>query len=318
MDDSQYWSLANLGGARGDTNNMRPGFVGRFDAGSFDARSARASQTASTVEGLFNGQPETGDRRVVQSAERSAQAPESWSEASARAALDAARQNGRPILSVSVGPDGLSAADQQTLEAVRNDFNVVRIDTAQAEQMMRQGLHPDDFWALANLRGANGDLNNIRPGYMGVFTPSDINAATRSTTVQAGCSSRGCGSCFSSCSTATRSSFRASASGAQNQDLATFLTSNRLVAAERLTPAEVRPPSPPSDGDTRPAPPTPRAVQPGFGTIALALRRTKQRLNRSRKYSRSCSVLGNQSAAKALLASLYSRKVLIPLSTTHW
>ncbi|MBY0549381.1 MAG: hypothetical protein K2W95_19045 [Candidatus Obscuribacterales bacterium] len=49
MSTPEFWSLANLAGARGDTNNIKAGFIGKFDPNSFDNNKPKDSGKPSAI-----------------------------------------------------------------------------------------------------------------------------------------------------------------------------------------------------------------------------------------------------------------------------
>ena len=244
LDTSQFWAMANMSGAEGNVNNVRSQFFGKFNPETMGDKGAKAlvKSTDSLAEVL--------DEHAIVKAEKRAAEPKVFDETSAGQALDAAKANNKPIVSIAVGPEGMSAEDQKLVDALKGDINFVQIDSAKAEAMRRQGMNARDFWAQANLLGARGDLNNIKPGYIGAFDPSNFDASRPQSTL--GAKAQGSGS------------------------LLNFLQESKVVPEERLAAAlgerkqddvqpddtKVQPPSPPADTTDGPPKLTPEKVNP--------------------------------------------------------
>ncbi len=102
---------------------------------------------------------------------------QAFNEANVLDAIKLAKEKNLPIVSVAT-PDGkLDAAAQNAVKGAGDNAVVVVINDRNADSMMRRGMDPAKFWALSNLRGSNGDVNNIKPGFVGRFNPSEINTS---------------------------------------------------------------------------------------------------------------------------------------------
>lgn len=91
-------------------------------------------------------------------------------------AIKASSGNAKPILALSVKDGILSAESKSSLNDLKDKFNILLIDKSKATEKMRQGLPSNEFWALANLMGAKGDLNLIKDNYAGTFNGNDFSS----------------------------------------------------------------------------------------------------------------------------------------------
>jgi thiol-disulfide isomerase/thioredoxin len=184
MATADFWALANLSGAGNDLNNIKPGFVGKFNANALSQnnpeQNLRASTKASSIDNLFAGQ-QNSDSPVkrVSASENSptmnaVDSGKTFNEDNILDAVEAAKTNGKAVVSVNVPAGGLDSNTQAKVDALKNDYNVVLIDKRHASEKMTQGLPTQEFWTLANLMGAHGDVNRIRDNYVGIFTPDAL------------------------------------------------------------------------------------------------------------------------------------------------
>jgi len=93
-------------------------------------------------------------------------------------AIKLAQSKNQPIYVFSTPNGQLDQAQQDAMKANAADAVFVNVNFAHADQMMRAGLETTNYWQLANLCGAGGDVNNLyqKPGFMGRFNASDFNA----------------------------------------------------------------------------------------------------------------------------------------------
>jgi thiol-disulfide isomerase/thioredoxin len=93
-------------------------------------------------------------------------------------AIKLAQSKNQPIYVFSSPNGQLDQAQQDAIKANAAEAVFVNINFAKADQMMRAGLETTNYWQLANLCGAGGDVNNLyqKPGFMGRFNASDFNA----------------------------------------------------------------------------------------------------------------------------------------------
>jgi len=212
MNSADFWALANLSGAANDLNNIKPGLVAKFDPsqlkGANPERNLRSAIVAGGVDELFSGAPNAkvdgtvkpevtraADTKIQSAAsdterqsgaadtkrQSGAAGTKSFSEDNVLAAVEAAKSNGKPIVSFNVGTSGLSPESKAQIDAIKNDYNVVLINKQHASEKMSQGLENKEFWTLANLMGAKGDVNRIKDNYVGEFSNGDLkNAGSRS------------------------------------------------------------------------------------------------------------------------------------------
>ncbi|MBX9687705.1 MAG: thioredoxin family protein [Candidatus Obscuribacterales bacterium] len=190
MESNDFWALANLAGAKGDVNNIKAGFVGKFDALNSEkvqGQGLQAKESAASIAELFASKTaveRSSDTELKQAnletpvkSDKSAEPAEKYNEKNVLQAINAAKESGKEILAVSVGKNGLSPEAQAQIDAASKDYKLILINKDNADQMMRKGLGNEEFWALANLMGAKGDLNNIKDNYMAVFSPKDFDKA---------------------------------------------------------------------------------------------------------------------------------------------
>lgn len=185
METTEFWALANLAGAAGDVNNIKAGFAGKFDARDFDRSNPRALKAREKgnagLADLFigdaasDGKVQTEDLEV-RAAAGTKSAAETFNEDNVLAAIDAAKANGKPILAFNVGNGGLSQDMKAQIDALKNDNNIVLINRDNASAKMSQGIPSNEFWTLANLMGAKGDLNRIKDNYYAKFDANSFDA----------------------------------------------------------------------------------------------------------------------------------------------
>ncbi len=91
-------------------------------------------------------------------------------------AVKLAAAKNQPIIVIST-PDGkVGEKEAAAMKASASDAVFVNVNFAHADQMMRAGLETTHYWQLANLCGANGDVNNLyqKPGFIGRFNATDF------------------------------------------------------------------------------------------------------------------------------------------------
>jgi len=195
MATADFWALANLSGAGNDLNNIKPGFVGKFNANELSQnnpeQNLRASNQSASIDNLFSAKQNSDSPVKRVSASEAAlitkilESGKTFNEDNVLGAIEAAKTNGKAVVSINVPAGGLDSDTQAKVDALKNDYNVVLIDKQHASEKMSQGLPTQEFWTLANLMGAHGDVNRIQDNYVGSYSPDALQNAGSKTDLNA-------------------------------------------------------------------------------------------------------------------------------------
>ncbi len=151
-----------------------------------------------------------------------------YNEESAVSAIEKAKAEGKPIVSIVAGPDGIDKKTAATMDKLKDQVTFVVIDHQKAEWMRHEngkgGLETKHYWATVNLSGAAGDIGKVKPNSVGIYRPEGYSDANPQGSLKPS----------------------ALATYDQNFDLEKFLAEQKIVSPEKpLKPDIDKVPSPP-------------------------------------------------------------------------
>lgn len=90
-------------------------------------------------------------------------------------AIKLAKESHLPIISIVTNDGKLDPNAKNAVSGNQDKAVFVSINRDNVRSMMNKGMSTPDFWSLANLSGAKGDVNNIHAGFIGRFDAETLN-----------------------------------------------------------------------------------------------------------------------------------------------